>query len=68
MRLSKETKVKLSKDEVLNLHRDEIQPLMEEEIIQKYALTAPRVRHMLDNDALLWRALYMWDGLTLGEN
>ena len=62
------SKVKLSKDEVLNLHRDEIQPLMEEEIIQKYALTAPRVRHMLDNDALLWRALYMWDGLTLGEN
>lgn len=54
------SKVKLSKEEVLNLHRDEIQPLVEEDIIQKYALTAPRIRHMLDFDVQLWRAIAAW--------
>lgn len=54
------SKVKLSKEEVLNLHRDEIQPLMEEEIIHKYAFTAPRIRHMLDSDVQLWRAVAAW--------
>lgn len=54
------SKVKLSKEEVLNLYRDEIQPLMEEEIIHKYAFTAPRIRHMLDYDAQLWRAVAAW--------
>lgn len=54
------SKVKLSKEEVLNLYRDEIQPLVEEDIIQKYALTAPRIRHMLDFDVQLWRAIAAW--------
>ena len=54
------SKVKLSKEEVLNLYRDEIQPLMEEEIIHKYAFTAPRIRHMLDYDVQLWRAVAAW--------
>ena len=54
------SKVKLSKEEVLNLHRDEIQPLVEEDIIQKYALTASRIRHMLDYDVQLWRAISAW--------
>ena len=57
------SKVKLSKEEVLNLHRDEIQPLVEEEIIQKYALTAPRIRHILDFDIQLWRAIAEWNAL-----
>ncbi len=57
------SKVKLSKEEVLNLHRDEIQPLVEEEIIQKYALTAPRIRHILDFDIQLWRAVAEWNAL-----
>ena len=54
-------KVKLSKQEVLYLYRNEIQPLLEEEIIQKYSLTAPRVRHLLDYDIQLWRALCAWE-------
>ena len=54
------SKVKLSKEEVLNLYRDEIQPLVEEDIVQKYALTAPRIRHMLDFDVQLWRAIAAW--------
>ena len=54
------SKVKLSKEEVLNLYRDEIQPLLEEEIIQKYVLTAPRIRHILDYDIQLWRAIAAW--------
>ncbi len=54
------SKVKISKEEVLNLYRDEIQPLMEEEIIHKYAFTAPRIRHMLDYDVQLWRAVAAW--------
>ena len=54
------SKVKLSKEEVLNLYRDEIQPLVEEDIIQKFSLTAPRIRHMLDYDVLLWRAILSW--------
>lgn len=54
------SKVKISKEEVLNLYRDEIQPLMEEEIIHKYAFTAPRIRHMLDYDVQLWRAISAW--------
>lgn len=54
------SKVKLSKEEVLNLYRDEIQPLVEEDIVQKYALTAPRIRHMLDFDVQLWRAVAAW--------
>ena len=54
-------RVKLSKQEVLYLYRNEIQPLLEEEIIQKYSLTAPRVRHLLDYDIQLWRALCAWE-------
>ncbi len=54
------SKVRLSKEEVLNLYRDEIQPLVEEDIVQKYALTAPRIRHMLDFDVQLWRAVAAW--------
>jgi len=54
------SKVKLSKEEVMRLCREEIQPLLEEEIIQKYALTAPRIRHILDYDVQLWRALSAW--------
>ena len=54
------SKVRLSKEEVLNLYRDEIQPLVEEDIVQKYALTAPRIRHMLDFDVQLWRAIAAW--------
>ena len=54
------SKVRLSNEEVLNLYRDEIQPLVEEDIVQKYALTAPRIRHMLDFDVQLCRAVAAW--------
>ncbi len=60
-------KIKLSKEEALNLHRDEIQPLIEEEIVQKYAFSAPRVRHMLDYDTVLKKALRIWDGKEDGQ-
>ena len=61
------SKIKLSKEEALNLHRDEIQPLIEEEIVQKYAFSAPRVRHMLDYDTVLKKALRIWDGKEDGQ-
>lgn len=54
------SKVKLTKEQALEQNRLEIQPLLEEEIIQKYKLTAPRIRHMLDYDAQLWKALSSW--------
>ena len=54
------SKVKLTKEQALEQNRMEIQPLLEEEIIQKYKLTAPRIRHMLDYDAQLWKALSSW--------
>lgn len=54
------SKVKLTKEQALEQNRMEIQPLLEEEIIQKYKLTAPRIRHMLDYDAQLWTALSSW--------
>ena len=54
------TKVKLTKEQAIEQNREEIQPMVEEEIIQKYKLTAPRIRHMLDNDSQLWKALSSW--------
>ena len=54
------SKVKLTKEQAIEQNRKEIQPLVEEEIIQKYVLTAPRIRHMLDNDSQLWKALSSW--------
>lgn len=55
-----ESKVKLTKEEAINQNREEIQPLVEEDIIQKYQLTAPRIRHMLDYDSQLWKAVSSW--------
>ena len=55
-----ESKVKLTKEQAIEQNRKEIQPLVEEEIIQKYVLTAPRIRHMLDYDSQLWKALSSW--------
>lgn len=55
-----ESKVKLTKEQAIEQNRKEIQPLVEEEIIQKYVLTAPRIRHMLDYDPQLWKALSSW--------
>lgn len=55
-----ESKVKLTKEEAINQNRGEIQPLVEEDIIQKYQLTAPRIRHMLDYDSQLWKAVSSW--------
>lgn len=54
------SKVKLTKEQAIEQNRKEIQPLVEEEIIQKYVLTAPRIRHMLDYDSQLWKALSSW--------
>ncbi|MBR5398395.1 MAG: hypothetical protein IK103_01220 [Bacteroidales bacterium] len=55
-----ESKVKLTKEQAIEQNRDEIQPLVEEEIVQKYQLTAARIRHMLDYDSQLWKALSYW--------
>ena len=54
------SKVKLTKEQAIEQNREEIQPLLEEDIIQKYKLTAPRIRHMLDYDSQLWKALSSW--------
>ena len=55
-----ESKVKLTKEQAIEQNRDEIQPLVEEEIVQKYQLTGARIRHMLDYDSQLWKALSSW--------
>ena len=54
------SKVKLTKEQAIEQNRDEIQPLVEEEIVQKYQLTGARIRHMLDYDSQLWKALSSW--------
>ena len=54
------SKVKLTKEQAVEQNREEIQPLLEDEIIQKYKLTATRIRHMLDYDTQLWKALSSW--------
>ena len=54
------SKVKLTKEQAIEQNRDEIQPLVEDEIVQKYKLTAARIRHMLDYDSQLWKAVSSW--------
>ena len=54
------SKVKLTKEQAIEQNREEIQPLLEDEIIQKYKLTAPRIRHMLGYDTQLWKAVSSW--------
>ena len=54
------SKLNLSKEQVLNQYKEDLKPMVEEEIIQKYFFTGERIKHMLNTDVQLLKALAAW--------